>query len=198
MAELTPLWPKRGYDLDFGAGIALGYATCGEVGFEGRSDYAAIGAVTNLASRLADRRPVDNPHRAASLRGGRERRRRGVGRRVHTQGIPAASQAFNILAVHEPAPELLRCRTAVAAPAHATDLGGRAPDLAAAGRGLERRNVPLRQLQVQGALRHFHTSQGRPVPAGLLPSITRLGSAVSSARPPRALAPRPAGSSQAC
>jgi adenylate cyclase len=54
MAELTPVWRKRGYDLDFGAGIALGYATCGEVGFEGRSDYAAIGAVTNLASRLAD------------------------------------------------------------------------------------------------------------------------------------------------
>jgi adenylate cyclase len=54
MAELTLLWRKRGYDLDFGAGIALGYATCGEVGFEGRSDYAAIGAVTNLASRLAD------------------------------------------------------------------------------------------------------------------------------------------------
>jgi adenylate cyclase len=54
MAELTPQWQKRGYDLDFGAGIALGYATCGEIGFEGRSDYAAIGAVTNLASRLAD------------------------------------------------------------------------------------------------------------------------------------------------
>jgi DNA-binding response OmpR family regulator len=54
MSELIPLWRKRGYDLDFGAGIALGYATCGEVGFEGRSDYAAIGAVTNLASRLAD------------------------------------------------------------------------------------------------------------------------------------------------
>jgi DNA-binding response OmpR family regulator len=54
MAELTASWSKRGYDLDFGVGIALGYATCGEVGFEGRSDYAAIGAVTNLASRLAD------------------------------------------------------------------------------------------------------------------------------------------------
>lgn len=54
MAELTPQWRKRGYDLDFGAGIALGFATCGEVGFEGRSDYAAIGAVTNLAARLAD------------------------------------------------------------------------------------------------------------------------------------------------
>jgi adenylate cyclase len=54
MAGLTATWRRRGYDLDFGAGIALGYATCGEVGFEGRSDYAAIGAVTNLASRLAD------------------------------------------------------------------------------------------------------------------------------------------------
>jgi adenylate cyclase len=54
MAELTARWQKRGYDLDFGAGMALGYATCGEVGFEERSDYAAIGAVTNLASRLAD------------------------------------------------------------------------------------------------------------------------------------------------
>jgi adenylate cyclase len=54
MHELTPRWGKRGHDLDFGVGIALGYATCGEVGFEGRSDYAAIGAVTNLAARLAD------------------------------------------------------------------------------------------------------------------------------------------------
>jgi adenylate cyclase len=54
MDALMPVWRKRGYDLDFGAGIALGYATCGEVGFEGRSDYAAIGSVTNLAARLAD------------------------------------------------------------------------------------------------------------------------------------------------
>jgi class 3 adenylate cyclase len=54
MAELIPRWRRRGYELDIGAGIALGHATCGEVGFEGRSDYAAIGAVTNLASRLAD------------------------------------------------------------------------------------------------------------------------------------------------
>jgi DNA-binding response OmpR family regulator len=54
MDLLLPVWSKRGYDLDFGVGIALGYATCGEVGFVGRSDYAAIGAVTNLAARLAD------------------------------------------------------------------------------------------------------------------------------------------------
>ena len=54
IADLTPVWRKRGYNLSLGIGIALGYATCGEVGFEGRSDYAAIGSVTNLASRLAD------------------------------------------------------------------------------------------------------------------------------------------------
>ena len=54
MAELLPRWQKRGYDLDFGIGLAFGYATCGEIGFEGRSDYAALGTVTNLAARLSD------------------------------------------------------------------------------------------------------------------------------------------------
>ena len=54
MSVLLAQWRKRGYELDFGVGIALGYATCGEIGFEGRSDYAAIGSVTNLASRLSD------------------------------------------------------------------------------------------------------------------------------------------------
>ena len=34
--------------------MALGYATLGKIGFEGRFDYAAIGTVTNLASRLCD------------------------------------------------------------------------------------------------------------------------------------------------
>lgn len=33
-------------------GIAVGYATCGRIGFEGRFDYGAIGTVTNLAARL--------------------------------------------------------------------------------------------------------------------------------------------------
>src|SRR2546422_1020846 len=41
-----------GYDLDFGIGIAQGYATIGAIGFEGRWDYGAIGTVTNLAARL--------------------------------------------------------------------------------------------------------------------------------------------------
>jgi len=50
--ELTFRWRKRGYDLEFGVGIAQGYATSGAIGFEGRWDYGAIGTVTNLASRL--------------------------------------------------------------------------------------------------------------------------------------------------
>ncbi len=52
--ELAGGWRKRGYDLDFGVGIALGYATLGRIGFEGRFDYGAIGTVTNLAARLCD------------------------------------------------------------------------------------------------------------------------------------------------
>ncbi len=53
VGELTGQWRKRGHDLGFGVGIALGYATLGKIGFEGRFDYAAIGTVTNLASRLS-------------------------------------------------------------------------------------------------------------------------------------------------
>jgi signal transduction histidine kinase/class 3 adenylate cyclase len=45
-------WGKRGYELGAGVGIATGYATLGLVGFERRTDYAAIGTVTNLAARL--------------------------------------------------------------------------------------------------------------------------------------------------
>jgi class 3 adenylate cyclase len=51
---LSEMWRKRGHSLGFGVGIALGYATLGQVGFDRRFDYAAIGSVTNLASRLCD------------------------------------------------------------------------------------------------------------------------------------------------
>jgi class 3 adenylate cyclase len=54
MGELTEKWRRRGHHLDFGVGIAQGYATLGMIGFEGRVDYGAIGLVTNLASRLCD------------------------------------------------------------------------------------------------------------------------------------------------
>ncbi len=52
VGELVSAWHERGHDLGFGVGIALGDATLGRIGFEGRFDYGAIGPVTNLASRL--------------------------------------------------------------------------------------------------------------------------------------------------
>jgi adenylate cyclase len=107
MAELIPLWQKRGYDLDFGAGIALGYATCGEIGFEGRSDYAAIGSVTNLASRLADeasggqiliaQRLYAEVEDVVDVEAAGEFTLKGFQRPV---------AAFNVLGVREAAPEL--------------------------------------------------------------------------------------------
>ena len=45
-------WRERGRDLGFGAGIAQGYATLGQIGFSERSGYTAIGTVCNVAARL--------------------------------------------------------------------------------------------------------------------------------------------------
>jgi len=49
---LQGAWRKRGYELGFGVGMAVGHATLGRIGFEGRYDYAAIGTVVIMASRL--------------------------------------------------------------------------------------------------------------------------------------------------
>ena len=50
--RLAARWRASGHALGFGVGIAHGYATLGSIGFEGRSDYSAIGTVVNLAARL--------------------------------------------------------------------------------------------------------------------------------------------------
>jgi adenylate cyclase len=52
--ELRKGWLRNGYDLDLGIGLAAGFATLGNIGFEGRMEYGALGNVTNLASRLCD------------------------------------------------------------------------------------------------------------------------------------------------
>jgi adenylate cyclase len=54
VGALTAKWRTHGFELGFGIGIAHGYATLGRIGFEGRFDYAAIGAVPNLAARLCE------------------------------------------------------------------------------------------------------------------------------------------------
>lgn len=50
--ELRASWQEKGYDLDLGVGLAAGCASLGNIGFEGRVDYGAVGNVTNLAARL--------------------------------------------------------------------------------------------------------------------------------------------------
>jgi adenylate cyclase len=45
-------WRARGYTIGFGVGLAKGPATVGRIGYEGRSDYTAIGSIVNLAQRM--------------------------------------------------------------------------------------------------------------------------------------------------
>jgi class 3 adenylate cyclase len=52
VASLVRSWAGRGHEIGFGVGIAQGYATLGQIGFEGRFGYSANGTVMNLAARL--------------------------------------------------------------------------------------------------------------------------------------------------
>ena len=51
---LAVRWHRLGYELGLGIGVAVGYATLGRIGFEGRYDYGAVGNVVILASRLSE------------------------------------------------------------------------------------------------------------------------------------------------
>jgi class 3 adenylate cyclase len=53
-AMLAAQWRREGYDLDLGVGVAVGHATLGRIGFEGRFGYGAVGSVVNMAARLGN------------------------------------------------------------------------------------------------------------------------------------------------
>ncbi len=103
--EMSAGWKKKGYDLDSGVGIAVGYATLGRIGFEGRYDYGAVGNVVILASRLA-----------AEAKGGQillsQRLHAAVEDDVEAEdvgeltlkGFTRPIPAFNVVSVHAPAP----------------------------------------------------------------------------------------------
>lgn len=100
LTELRAKWVPKGYNLDFGIGVASGHATIGTIGFEKFWDYSVIGTVTNLASRLCD-----------EAKGGQilasERFLGAVGDKVETQlvgqlqlkGFTRPVKAFNIMAI---------------------------------------------------------------------------------------------------
>ena len=50
--EALERWRREKFDLHIGSGLAYGYATLGAVGFSDRYDYAVVGTIANLASRL--------------------------------------------------------------------------------------------------------------------------------------------------
>jgi class 3 adenylate cyclase len=54
VAALAKNWRRHDYQVGFGIGIAQGFATLGQIGFEGRFDYSAIGTVINIAARLCE------------------------------------------------------------------------------------------------------------------------------------------------
>ena len=73
--ELIIGWQARGHRIGFGAGLAMGPATVGRIGYESRFDYTAIGSVVNLAARLcasaADREILTDVTVAEAIRGKR-------------------------------------------------------------------------------------------------------------------------------
>jgi class 3 adenylate cyclase len=97
---LAEEWRHRGYELGFGVGIAVGHATLGRIGFEGRHDYGAIGNVTILASRLSSRAQAGQillGPRVSALLGGRAVLEP-VGELV-LKGLSRPVEAWNVIAM---------------------------------------------------------------------------------------------------
>jgi class 3 adenylate cyclase len=102
VAELTTHWRKRGYELGLGAGIAVGHATLGRIGFEGRYDYGALGIVTSLAARLSDEAAGGQillSQRAYAALEGRVDARPVA--RLETKGFARPVQAYELVAVSD-------------------------------------------------------------------------------------------------
>ena len=102
MADLSEGWFRRGFELGFGVGVASGYATLGEIGFEGRVDYGVIGSVVNLAARLCDRaRPGEIlVSQRAALAAGDVARLAEVGK-LELKGFHAPVTVFSVVGLAE-------------------------------------------------------------------------------------------------
>jgi len=123
---LSEDWRRRGHALGFGIGIARGFATLGRIGFEARSDYAAIGTVSNLASRLCDEAQISQilvSQRVASV----------IEPMAETR--PIGELALKGFAARTPVYELMRLRPAPVADGGRSEVDHVADRAAAAGSG---------------------------------------------------------------
>ena len=95
-------WPERGRELGFGVGIAEGHATMGRIGFEGRYDYAAVGTVVIMASRLSSDAAAGqillNRRAYAAVQDLAEGRSVGE---LHLKGFSRPVPAFEVVAIRE-------------------------------------------------------------------------------------------------
>jgi adenylate cyclase len=94
---LIAAWRERGRELGFGAGIAQGYATLGQIGFADRSGYTAIGTVCNVAARLCaeakDGQILLSQRISAALKGSIETEQLGA---LALKGLTQPVIAFNV------------------------------------------------------------------------------------------------------
>ena len=99
-SELSERWRKRGYELGMGIGLAVGYATLGRIGFEGRYDYGAVGNVVILAQRLSAEARAGQILVSQRLLNAIENdvEAEPIGE-VQLKGFTRATQAFNIRAL---------------------------------------------------------------------------------------------------
>jgi class 3 adenylate cyclase len=106
IGECAVRWRKRGYDLGLGTGIAVGHATLGRIGFEGRYDYGALGSVTNVAARLSDEASAGqillSPRAYAALEGRIEARAVG---QVELKGLARPLEVYELLGLRSEGPD---------------------------------------------------------------------------------------------
>jgi adenylate cyclase len=101
--ELGAQWRRKGHELGFGIGIATGFATVGQIGFQERREYTAIGSVINLASRLCDEAATDQIVIPARVLASVEQsvKVKALGE-LTLKGFDKPLAAYNVLSWHNP------------------------------------------------------------------------------------------------
>lgn len=102
--ELAEGWRRRGHQLGLGVGVALGHATLGRIGFEGRFDYGAVGRVVIRGSRLSAEAKAGQILMDQRVYAAVEEQVEAepVGE-VTLKGIQRPVMAFNVIGLREPA-----------------------------------------------------------------------------------------------
>tara|TARA_B110001454_G_scaffold171291_1_gene162079 strand:- start:113083 stop:114174 length:1092 start_codon:yes stop_codon:yes gene_type:complete len=98
--EQKVIWKTKGYNIDFGIGLAEGFATMGGIGFDQFWQYSVIGPVANFASRMchyANNGQILVSHRfLARMSGADTFTTESIGS-ITLKGIEKTVKAFNVV-----------------------------------------------------------------------------------------------------